>query len=305
MTGFFRLAATTLLVLPLALPAQLLVDDAQTEAEAWAAAYQAERDSLERTLVFYADTTVTLGDGLAELDVPPGYRYISGADAATVLVDMWGNPPANGQGSLGMLFPDKYGPADIGGYGIEISYVEDGYIEDDDAADLDYEELLVQLQEETEAGNAEREGAGYVPMHLRGWAKPPHYDVNNKRLHWAKELHFEGEEVNTLNYNVLFLGRRGFLTMNVIGAMKDLEEVNADLDDFLGSVKYTAGNRYADFDASTDNVAAYGLAALLGAKVLAKTGLLATIGIFLLKGWKLIAIAFVAAMAGLRRFLGK
>ncbi len=305
MTGIFRFAAGALLLLPLALPAQLLVDDAQAEAQAWEAAYQAERDSLEQTLVFYADTTVTLGDGLAELVVPPGYRYLSGADAATVLVDMWGNPPASGKESLGMLFPDKYGPADLAGYGIEISYVEDGYIEDDDAADMDYDELLAQLQEETRNGNAEREAAGYASMHLQGWAKPPHYDAANKRLHWAKELYFEGEEVNTLNYNILFLGRRGFLTMNVIGGMKDLEEVNGDLEDFLGSVAYTEGNRYADFDASSDNIAGYGLAALLGAKVLAKTGLFATIGIFLLKGWKLIALACVAATAGLKRFLGK
>ncbi len=306
MTGPLRLAATALLLLPLGLSAQLIVEDSiDFETEALAAAYQAQRDSLEATLIFYADTTVMLGDGLAELVVPVGYRYLSGKDAATVLVEMWGNPPGNGEGSLGMLFPEKYGPADLAGYGIEITYVEDGYIEDDDAADMDYDDLLEQLQEETDAGNSGREEAGYAPMHLIGWAKAPHYDAVNKRLHWAKKLYFEGEDVNTLNYNVLFLGRRGFLTMNVIGGMKDLPEVNADLDDFLGSVTYTEGNRYADFDASTDDIAAYGLAALIGAQVLAKTGLLATIGIFLLKGWKLLALAVVAVTAGLKRFLGE
>ena len=308
LTGPSRLAATALLLLPLALPAQLIVEDSaafQAEAEARAAAYQAERDSLEATLTFYSDTTVVLGDGLAELAVPAGYRYISGKDAATVLVDMWGNPPANGEGSLGMLFPDKYGPAALGGYGVEISYVEDGYIEDGDAADLDYDDLLQQLQEETEEENAGREAAGYLGMHLLGWAKTPHYDAANQRLHWAKKLHFDGEDLNTLNYNILFLGRRGFLTLNVIGGMKDLDEVNTDLDDFLGSITYTEGNRYADFDAGTDDIAAYGLAALIGAKVIAKTGLFATIGIFLLKGWKLVVIAFMAMAAGLKRFVGK
>ncbi len=103
----------------------------------------------------------------------------------------------------------------------------------------------------------------------------------------------------------MFLGRRGYLTMNVIGGMKDLPEVNGDLDQFLGSLAYTEGNRYADFDSNTDEMAAYGVAALFGAKVLAKTGLLATIGIFLLKAWKLVLVGVVASGAGVKKFLGK
>ncbi len=127
----------------------------------------------------------------------------------------------------------------------------------------------------------------------------------HQRLHWAKKLQFEGEEEPTLNYNILFLGRRGFLTLNVIGGIQDLPEVNADLDDFLGSVAYTQGNRYANFNPDLDEVAGYGIAALLGAKVLAKTGILAGIGVFLLKAWKLVAVAVLGLTAGLKKFLGK
>ena len=268
-------------------------------------AYQAYKDSLQATLTFYRDTTLILGDGLAELSVPEGYSFIGPKDAETVLVDMWGNMPDEDNHSYGMLFPDKYGPADPAGYGIDIFYTADGYIDDEDAADMDYDELLEQLQEETEEFNAFREAEGYQPIHLLGWATPPHYDADRQRLHWAKELEFEWNEGTTLNYNILFLGRRGYLTLNVIGGMDDLPEVNADLDDFLGSVSYTEGNRYADFNPALDEVAGYGIAALLGAKVLAKTGILATVGVFLLKAWKLIAVAIMGLAAGLRRFLGK
>ena len=272
---------------------------------AYLEAYQAYKDSVAGTFTYYADTTVLIGEALAALTVPEGYTFIYAEDAHTVLVDLWGNPPSTSEGTLGMLFPEDYGPATAEGYGIDIFYTQEGYIEDDDAADYDYDELLEEMQESTEEANAYRMEEGYEPMHLIGWAATPRYDQANKRLHWAKELYFEGEDANTLNYNILFLGRRGYLTMNVIGGMEDLPEVNENLDDILGSVAYTEGNRYADFNPATDEIAAYGLAALIGAKVLAKTGILASIGIFLVKAWKLILVGVMAAGAGLKKFLGK
>lgn len=276
----------------------------EMDEEAMQAMYQAYMDSVVGELTFYADTTITIGKGLADLAIPAGYRFVDKKDAYTVLVDLWGNPPANGENSIGMLFPDKYGPADMNGYGIDIFYTEDGYIEDDDAEDMDYDDLLEDLKEDTELGNEIRREQGYQTIELVGWATPPRYDSENKRLHWAKDLVFEGETDHTLNYNILFLGRKGYLTMNVIGAMKDLPEVNTDLNDFLSSVSYTDGNRYADFDSNIDEVAAYGIGALIAGKVLAKTGLLAGLGIFLLKAWKLIAVAGIAIVAGIKKLGG-
>lgn len=269
------------------------------------AAYQAYADSVEATLTYHADTTVGLGDGLALLNVPEGYRYLDADDAFTVLVDIWGNPPGGSMDSYGMLFPDSLGPFDDGSYGIDIFYTEDGYVSDDDAADMDYDELLEEMRADTEAANPERVEQGYEPMHLLGWAAPPRYDAANKRLHWAKKLQFEEQEDPTLNYNVLFLGRRGYLTMNVIGNMDALPEVDAALPGILSSVDYAEGHRYADFDPDVDEVAAYGLAALVAGKVLTKTGLLAGVGIFLAKAWKLVLIGFVAAGAGIKKMLGK
>ena len=301
-----RFVLPFLLLLPVAGRAQDTPDTLNTEAlDAWEAAYTHYLDSLDGSLTFLTDTTVTLGADLATLRIPEGYAYLGPDDAQTVLVDMWGNMPDPEETSLGMLFPVKYGPSARQGYGIHIDYTADGYIDDSDAADMDYDDLLEELQEGTEAGNAYREEEGYQPMHLLGWATPPHYDAVNQRLHWAKELEFEGSDVSTLNYNVLFLGRRGYVTYNAIGTMENLPEVNDDLDDFLGSLAYNAGNRYADFDPDIDEVAGYGIAALMGAKVLAKTGLLAGIGVFLLKAWKLVMVAVVAAGAGLKRLLGK
>lgn len=268
-------------------------------------AYLVYLDSLEGTLNYYQDTTIDLGDGLALLEVPAGYRYLDPDDAFTVLVNIWGNPPSSSESTMGMLFPADAGPLDQGAYGIDIFYTEDGYIEDDDAEDMDYDELLEQMQADIQAGNEERVAAGYESMELVNWASPPYYDAANKRLHWAKELYFEGADANTLNYNVLFLGRKGYLTMNAIGGMEDLEKVSAGLPGFLNSVSYQEGHRYADFDPSVDEVAAYGIGALIAGKVLAKTGILAGIGIFLLKAWKLVLVGLVALGAGLKKLIGK
>src|SRR5664279_3849713 len=46
---------------------------------------------------------IVLGDKLATLNVPPGFQFLSGADASKVLVNLWGNPP--GEQPLGMLMP--------------------------------------------------------------------------------------------------------------------------------------------------------------------------------------------------------
>src|SRR6266852_5193780 len=43
-------------------------------------------------------------NGLATSNVPQGFRYLNGADANKVIVNLWGNPP--GEQPLGLLMPD-------------------------------------------------------------------------------------------------------------------------------------------------------------------------------------------------------
>ena len=61
--------------------------------------------------------------------------------------------------------------------------------------------------------NIERKKLGYSTLNLVGWASKPYYDGKNKVLHWAKELKVEGDEGNTLNYDVRVLGRKFLLFM--------------------------------------------------------------------------------------------
>ena len=65
--------------------------------------------------------------------------------------------------------------------------------------------------------------------------------------------------------------------------------------ELLSATEFVSGKQYADYNSSTDKVAAYGLAALVGGIAVKKLGLLAVIGVFLAKFAKVILIGFVAA----------
>ncbi|TYP99837.1 putative membrane-anchored protein [Tenacibaculum adriaticum] len=245
----------------------------------------------------YQEGKITLQDGIAEITIPDGYKFLDAKQSSYVLTDLWGNPPSE---VLGMLFPKDVNPlGDNFTYAVEVTYSKDGYINDEDAKELDYDELLEQMQEDTDASNPERKKLGYPTMDLVGWASAPFYDENNKKLHWAKEISFEGEAENTLNYNIRVLGRKGYLNLNAIGTIDILPNFKKDVNQILNSVAFTEGNKYSDFNPDIDQVAAYGIGGLIAGKLLAKAGFFVVI----LKFWKVIAIAVAGGFAAFKNKL--
>lgn len=253
-------------------------------------------DSIEATMN-YQTGTVELGNGLATLEIPEGFRYLPPTDAEYVLTELWGNPPAE---SLGLLFPENAGIMWTDPYVIDITFEEMGYIDDSDAEDIDYDELLEEMQQDTQDSNPERERLGYEKMILNGWASDPYYDFSEKKLHWALDLTFGEDTVHTLNYNIRVLGRRGVLQMNFISGMESMDLIRTDIPSILPHVIFNDGHRYDEFDPDLDTVAAVGIGGLIAGKVLAKGGVL----VALAKFWKFIAIGAVAALGALRKFFG-
>ena len=240
--------------------------------------------------------SIDIAQAKAVLEVPESFYYLNAQDAERVLVDVWGNPP--GQNTLGMLFPAEMTPFDADAWGVTIEYEEDGYVSDADAGDIDYSDLLKQMKDDTAASSKERVKQGYETIELVGWASPPFYDTEAKKLHWAKEIKFGDYEVNTLNYNIRVLGRRGVLVLNFIADMSQKEIIDQNLDSVLAMADFNAGSQYADFDPDIDKVAAYGLGALVAGKVMAKTGILAIVIIFLKKFGVFIVIGLGALIKG-------
>jgi len=262
--------------------------------------FQKYKDSIDKTFN-YQTGDVMLGDNLALLNVPEGYRFLDKEQANYVLTDLWGNPSNGDYGLLGMLVKQDESPVDVS-YAVEVSYSEEGYIEDDDAEDIDYDELLAGMQDDAKNSNPERVKQGYPTINLVGWASAPFYDQQNKKLHWAQEYKFGEDDENTLNYNIRVLGRKGYINLNVIGDMEVLDDVKNNLDPILASVEFKEGNRYADFNPDLDEVAAYGIGGLIAGKVLAKAGFFALI----LKFWKFIALGIGGVfMAFKNKLFGK
>jgi uncharacterized membrane-anchored protein len=238
---------------------------------------------------------------VAAVDVPEGFKFLSSQDAKVALWKLWNNPPSDYV--LGMLVPDSIDFMAPESWAIVYSYDEDGYVKDDDAAKINYSDLLETMIKESKEDNVNRIKEGYGSLELVGWAEEPHYDKASHKLHWAKKLRSDGDSIGTLNYNIRMLGRKGVLVMNVIAGMDALPVVKSKMNTILASTNFTSGNRYEDFDDKIDKVAEYGIGGLVAGAVLLKTGLLAKIGLILLKAWKAIALGAVALFGFFRKKL--
>jgi len=262
-----------------------------------------ENDSILRSFN-YKTGRVIIGNNLATIDVPPGFLYLGPEESKYMMEQIFGNPPS--QMSLGMLFSDTPSIIEPFKWVIDYNYNADGHVMDDDAKDINYDDLLKQMQEETDLASKERVKKGYESVQLIGWAQKPFYDEQNKKLHWAKELKFGASETHTLNYNVRILGRQGYLEMNIISDINGLTEVKNDIQTILNSTNFVEGQRYADYNEDTDKLAEYGIGGLILGGVLAKTGLLTKIGAFLIKFIKPLIVGLIALAGYLgKRFINK
>lgn len=261
-------------------------------------------ESLEEAEAFverldFKHGTVKIAAADATLNLGPQFRFLAKPDARRVLEDLWGNPPDDTV--LGLVVPDKLSLLDDHAWAVVVSYSDDGYISDEEAAEIDYDQMLKDMKDADAQDNIERKRRGYDALHLIGWAEAPHYDQANKKLYWAKELKAEGADGNTVNYDIRVLGRKGYLSLNAIAAMDDLPRVRQGMKQLLPMAEFDQGQRYADYNPSTDKLAGYGLAALVGGGLAAKAGLFGKIGLLLVKAWKLVLLACV----GLAGLLGK
>ncbi len=251
----------------------------------------------------YQKGEITLKGGLAKIHVPEEFRYLDAKDANTVLSRLWGNPPDSS--TLGLLLPAKVSPLSKEAWAVIITYDEDGYVKDDEAEKMDYDKLMKTMKEDTREGSKEREKQGYGSIELIGWAAAPRYDKATHKMYWAKELKFGDNDGNTLNYNIRMLGRRGVLVLNAVAGMGQLQDIEAAAPAVLAMVDFQEGHRYTDFNASTDKVATYGIAALVAGGLAAKAGLFKGLIVALLAAKKVVIVGFIAVAAWVKKLFAK
>ncbi len=297
-----RLINTTaawMLCAAFALPAW--TQEPEAEPEAAEAAESAGEEESQGPALDYQTGNIVLPNKVATLHLGSNYRYLDPANAEKVLV-AWGNPP--GHETQGAIVPNDVDPFTEEGWAVFLTYEDDGHVDDSDAAEIDYDDLLKDMQEGTEDANPERKKAGYPEVHLVGWAEPPHYDASAKKLYWAQHLRGSSGQ-NSLNYDVRVLGREGVLSMNAVAGMNQLDAVRQDMRPLIEVAEFNEGYRYAEFNKSTDRMAEYGLGALIAGGVAAKLGLFGKLFAVLLALKKFIIIGLIAVGGFIAKLFGK
>ncbi len=233
----------------------------------------------------------------AVLKLPEGHVYFPAAAAGRLLQAM-GN--RTGDDLLGVIFPDRFD------WFIVMRHAKSGYVKDDDAKEWNADELLASLKKGTEASNQDRRARSIPEIELIGWVQAPAYDAATHRLVWSAQSRLKGEPDTAergVNYNTYALGRDGYISMNLVTGMNSIEAQKPVAHRMLAALEYNPGKRYADFDSSTDRVAEFGLAALIGGVAAKKLGLFALIAAFAAKFAKIIGVAVLAFAALLAKLL--
>ncbi len=280
---------------------------ASAQAKQYLELFPTQRSEDENTQKFlesldYQQGDIALAGASARLNVPNGFYFLSDRDAGRLLVDVWGNPPESAKNVIGMILPASKTPIEDT-WGAVLTFDQDGYISDAEAESSDYPSILKSLQTATEDSNEERKKLGYPSIRLMGWASPPYYDKLNHKLHWAKELEFEGNPKHTLNYDVRALGRHGVLKMNFVSGMEQLAEIKQSIPVVMAMPEFTDGAKYSDYIPGADKVAAYGFGGLIAGKAAAKAGLLVIALAFLKKAWILVAFGAVGVLGKLKAMI--
>jgi uncharacterized membrane-anchored protein len=246
---------------------------------------------------------VDLGHELG-LELPAGYVFLGMPHAARLLEK---NGSFHNDDLLGLVTSEE----GDGEWFAVIRYEDAGYVKDDEK--IDAEELMKAFKEGQEEANKERVERGFSPLTIEGWSELPRYDRSVHHLIWSLTVSTP-DHGKSVNFNTRVLGRRGFVSINLVTAPEKLEQYKSHAATLLGVTKFKSGARYEDFNGKTDKVAEYGLIGLilggagLGAAKLVKVGLLAKLGKVILAalvaGKKLVVVALAAVAAFFKRIFG-
>lgn len=238
----------------------------------------------------------------AQLQLPKGATFLD-KEAAQKLLTSWGSGDEE-PGLLGIILPDE---GDEDWFAV-VTFDASGYIKDDDAQNWDAQGLLESLKEGTKANNKNREALGLTPLEVIGWVQQPEYKPASHQLIWSVSAREEGnmdESDVGINYNTYVLGREGFINLNFVTSLALIESQKPIAHGLLDGISFKPGKTYGDFDASTDKVATYGLAALVAGVAAKKLGLVAVVLAFCAKFAKALIVGGTLALAAISKLISR
>jgi len=183
---------------------------------------------------------------------------------------------------------------------VVIDASDDGYVSDDDADELDADSMLEAFKQGTIEQNKKRAAIGVPELVIDDWSERPHYEPAKHHLVWGLNAH--DSESKVVNFFTRFLGRYGFLSVNLVDDPATLEASKTQALSVLTALRFDAGSRYEDH-VSSDRDSGIGLKALVlggaGVAVAKKTGILVAIFVAFKKGF----VVVLAALGGFLRWL--
>lgn len=287
--------SATLMVFVTLFPVQAVQATEASTADAQQAAIQAAFKEAEAAQIS-GPADITLKDQ-AVLKLPADYVWVP-EPAASRLMRAMGNSDSDRR--LGLVFPKAEGE----GWMAVAQFEDSGYIKDDDARSWNVEDLFKSLKEGTEAANDMRRERGFREIEIIGWVEKPAYDAAAHRLVWSMSARDKGASASddaNINYNTYALGRDGYIMLNLITDLRKVAHDKQHAQTLLGALQFNDGKRYADFNASTDKTAEYGLAALVGGVAAKKLGLFAVAAGLFAKFAKVILLGGIAILGVLTK----
>ena len=228
----------------------------------------------------------------AELDLPAGMTLFERATAQDLMKKM-GN---DAEAVVAAIIPPQGG----GDWIIVIEADDVGYVSDSDADELDASAMLEQFKTGTIQQNKQRVTLGIPELFVDGWSERPHYLAMQHHLVWGLDAHDSSGKV--INFFTRFLGRNGYLSVNLIDEPANIESSKKEAMSVLSAIRFRAGSRYADH-VDGDRDSGLGLKALVlggaGVVLAKKGGILIALLLFLKKGF----IVVLAAAGGFFKWM--
>ncbi|CAM5461429.1 DUF2167 domain-containing protein [Eoetvoesiella caeni] len=230
----------------------------------------------------------------ATISIPKGYVFLDGANTRKFL-ELNGNPPQENNYTIA--------PNTLNWFAI-FQIAPTGYIKDDEKIDPDA--LMKKLKESDISNNEERKRLNMSAIYTDDWVRPPHYDIQTKRLEWGVQLH-SADGMKNVNYTSRILGRTGVMSAILVSDPNTLDQDIREFKQTLAGFTYNSGQTYAEFKQG-DKMAEYGLAALIvggAAAVATKKGFWAILVGAVAAFWKLLVGVVIAGLVGITRIFRK
>lgn len=211
--------------------------------------------------------TIQLPKKVARLELAPGYRYISASDARMVLEQVPHCPPPSTKGIQGMVIPPNPMPGAAAGWLALIVYAEEGHVGEDQIKDLNPALFMDQLKAMNEAENKKLKAKNeptYELVHdadsVKVWGSSMgsgslRYNPTTKvftipKRYWNERA--PNGERERVEHEHWALGRRGVMVIRAFSVAGLSGALGSNSERVAEMVEFTTGNRYQDFNKTTD-----------------------------------------------------